>query len=297
MSRAVVHAAPAKLNLALEVLGRRDDGYHELRSIFATVDLADRVRVAAGRDLDVRIRPAVDTRAGTDLGTRAVLAIAAATGRAPLAHVRIRKRIPVAAGLGGGSSDAGAVLAALAAIWGVEVDLAAIAAAVGSDVPFFVSKAPYALVAGRGERIVPLAAPAVAVWAVLVRLPVRVATPAVFAELRPAEWSDGRAVEALAAVFAAGKIDPARIRAVAPNGLQAAAERLCPAIADARRVAEAKGIALRLSGSGPTLFWIADDRADALRVARILRRAGLDSRARVLGVALPGKRASAVPLR
>jgi len=288
MSRAIVRAAPAKINLALEVLGRRADGYHDLVSIFATIDLADRVRIAAARSLDVRIRPDVGAPAGEDLATRAVQALAAATGHPPFAHIRIRKRIPVAAGLGGGSSDAAAVLCALRRIWRVDIDLGAdlgsIAASIGSDVPFFAAGTPFASVTGRGESVRSLPAPPRALWSVLVRVRARVATPVVFAALRREEWTDGAATAGLAAAFVDGTIDPALLRRSAPNGLLAAAERVCPAIADARAAAAAKGVALSLSGSGPTLFWIADGRADALRCARTLRRAGLDAQALVLGV-------------
>ena len=289
MSRAIVLAAPAKINLSLEVVGRRDDGYHELRSIFATVDLADRVRVSEARTLDVRIRPDVAAPAGLDQATRAVQRLAEAAGRPPAAHVRIRKRIPVAAGLGGGSSDAGAVLCGLAALWGVGGDLGPVAAAIGSDVPFFVSGAPYAAVSGRGEAVRALVPPRVPLWAVLVRVGARVPTPAVFAALRAEEWSDGAGTAQLAAAFAGGTIEPALLRARARNGLLAAAERVCPPIADARALAEGTGIALSLSGSGPTLFRVANDRADALRIARLLRRRGLAARAHLLGVPLfPG---------
>src|SRR5688572_20318120 len=176
MSRAVVLMAPAKVNLTLEVLGRRSDGYHELASVFATVDLSDRVRVAPSRELDVRIAPAVGAPAGEDLASRAVRALADASARPALAHVRVRKRIPVAAGLGGGSSDAGAVLRGLARVWRLDgVDLTPVAAQVGSDVPFFVSNAAYALVRGRGELIETLPAQA-PIWIALVQLPQRVPT-------------------------------------------------------------------------------------------------------------------------
>ena len=108
MSRAIVLAAPAKINLTLEVTGRRADGYHDLASVFATIGLCDRVRVAKARSLDVRLSPPLALAPGDDLASRAVRALAAASGRDPAAHVRIRKRIPIASGLGGGSSDAAA---------------------------------------------------------------------------------------------------------------------------------------------------------------------------------------------
>lgn len=297
MSRAIVLAAPAKVNLALEVVGRRTDGYHELVSIFATVDLADRVRVATARSLDVRIRPDVDAPEGDDLATRAVRALAAATGHAAVAHIRIRKRIPVAAGLGGGSSDAGAVLFSLAHLWRVETDLGPVAATVGSDVPFFVAGTPYALVGGRGELVRALPAPTPPLWLVLVRVRARLGTPAVFAALRKDEWSDGAATAGIAKAFVDGTAGPTLLRATSRNGLLAAAERVCPAIAETRGVAASHGVELALSGSGPTLYRIADDRVDALRLARRLRRVGLDARPSIAGIALSAKRASAGPLR
>src|SRR2546428_13365592 len=99
--------APAKINLTLEVLGRRADGYHQLVSGFATVDLRDRVRVALCKTLDVRIAPDVGAAEGEDLASRAVLALAEANGRAPFAHVGVTKRIPAAAGPGGGAARPG----------------------------------------------------------------------------------------------------------------------------------------------------------------------------------------------
>src|SRR5882762_6060101 len=144
VGRSVTVTAPAKLNLALAVTGKRPDGYHDLASVFATLDLLDVVRVAPHKRLEVR--NSLDIGPGEDLAARAVRALAAETKREPHAFVRIRKRIPLAAGLGGGSSDAAAVLRALATLWKVETDLARVGAGVGSDVPFFVSGAAVALV-------------------------------------------------------------------------------------------------------------------------------------------------------
>src|SRR5438128_3130354 len=176
--------APAKVNLTLEVVGSRPDGFHGLASVLATVDLRDRVPVAPWRALDVKIAPAVDAPRGDDLASRAVRALADASGRPALAHVRVRKRIPVASGLGGGSSDAGAVLRGLARAWRLDgVDLAPVAARLGSDVPFFVSGAAYALVRGRGELVEALPAPD-PIWIALVQLPERVSTADVFAAHR-----------------------------------------------------------------------------------------------------------------
>ena len=282
MTRAATLLAPAKINLALAITGKRDDGYHELRSVFATIDLADRVRVAAHQRLEVRIAPDVGAAPGEDLASRAVRAMATATGHEPSAFVHIRKRIPVAAGLGGGSSDAGAVLRALASIWERDdVDLVDVGAAIGSDVPFFASGAHVAFVSGRGERVEPLPDPP-AIHIVIVRSPARLATKAVFADLQGDERGAATAVDVLRDAFARRTVTPQLLRDNARNDLLAAAERLCPAVADARSRAAERGIALALSGSGPTLFAIADDRRDALRIARILRRLGLAAHAHTM---------------
>ena len=275
MTRAITLLAPAKVNLALAVVGKRDDGYHDLGSVFATIDLADRVRVAKGRTLEVRIAPDVGAPPGEDLASRAVRAMATAARRDPSAFVHIRKRIPVAAGLGGGSSDAGAVLRALATIWQPkDVDVVAVAAAVGSDVPFFASGARLAFVGGRGERIEPLPDTPV-MHLVVVRMRERLATKDVFAELRNDDRGAAASLQRLRDAFARHEITPQLLRDNARNDLLGPAERLCPAIADARSRAAQRGIALSLTGSGPTLFTITDGRRDALRIARILRRIGL----------------------
>jgi len=276
--------APAKVNLTLEVLGRRADGYHELASVFATVDLRDRVRVAPWRALDVRIAPAVGAAAGDDLASRAVRALAEASARPAVAHVRVRKRIPVASGLGGGSSDAGAVLRGLSRAWRLDgLDLAPVAARVGSDVPFFVSGAAYALVRGRGELVETLPAPE-PFWIALVQLREHVSTAEVFGAHR-ARPSKGDRSAKLAKALRDRKVTVAAIRESLHNDLLEAAERVAPAIADARKTASAMGIDLAMSGSGPSLFALGDDRPHAIRIARRLQRAGLRVRVLALGVA------------
>ena len=273
MGKSIALAAQAKLNLALAVVGKRDDGYHALRSVFARLDLADDVRVAPSRRLEVR--NTVDI-GGEDIAAKAVRALADATGHEPHAFVRIRKRIALAAGLGGGSSDAAATLRALARLWKVDVDLPSIASQVGSDVPFFAHDVPLAMVEGRGEVV--RALPPTELHVVVVRPTLRLSTAAVFAELHMDERTADAHVTALETAFRTGRVTAEFVRIHAENDLLPAAERLCPAIASWRAAAAARGIPLSLTGSGPTLFAIADDRADALRIARILRRAGLRAR-------------------
>lgn len=285
MSRRIREVAPAKVNLTLEVLGRRDDGYHELASVMATVGLHDNVSVSVARTLEVRVTPQSGIRVGSDLATAAARALAGATGREPRARIEVRKRIPVAAGLGGGSSDAGAVLRALARLWRVEgIDLAAVGATVGSDVPFFASGHRVARIGGRGERVDPLPAPSRELWIALVMIPAQVPTPAVFAALDPEHRGTADMTDAVARMLRTGDVDPVALRSQLHNDLTRAAENVCPLVAEAREAANARGIDLALSGSGPSMFAVADDRAHAIRVARSLAVAGLRARAlRLLG--------------
>lgn len=281
MAKTIRLRATAKLNLALAVTGRRPDGYHELRSVFVTLGLADDVRVATGKRLEVRNSAVID---GEDLAARAVRTLAQAAGREPHAFVQIRKRIPLAAGLGGGSSDAAAVLRGLAALWKVEADLVRLAAEIGSDVPFFAAGVPVALVSGRGEEVRPLPAPPEPLFAVVVRPTLRLATAEVFAEFAPSDASAAPHVDMLALAFEKGAVTPDLLRVHAANDLLLAATRRCDAIRSWQEAAGARGIPLFLTGSGPTLFAIPDDRADALRIARILRRGGMRAHAYPLAV-------------
>ena len=163
----VVRVAPAKLNLTLAVLGRRPDGYHDLHSVMVPLALADLLSLAPAASGADRLHVSgSDLSAGPDnLVLRAVAALRARLGRAgetlpPLA-IRLEKRIPLAAGLGGGSSDAAAAIDGALEAWGLDLDpdtRAGVAAAVGSDVPFFLAGGP-ALVSGRGETVHPLRSP------------------------------------------------------------------------------------------------------------------------------------------
>ncbi|HEY9084708.1 MAG TPA: 4-(cytidine 5'-diphospho)-2-C-methyl-D-erythritol kinase [Candidatus Tyrphobacter sp.] len=174
--------APAKINLTLEVLGRREDGYHGLRSVMVPLELADEIEVDPSGVLAFACDDA--SLAGDEnLALRALRALASA-GFEPHAKVTLRKRIPVEAGLGGGSSDAAAIL--LAAMEGVfgpapALDWLAIGHSLGSDVPFFLARTA-ALVEGTGERVTALGA--IPAWPVLiVRPPAHISTAEAYAAL------------------------------------------------------------------------------------------------------------------
>lgn len=262
--------AHAKVNLTLDVIGRRDDGYHELRSVFARISLADDVRVSRSRRWVASIRPAVGD--GMDLGERAARALAARLGRDGLAAaIRVRKRIPVAAGLGGGSSDAAHVLRALRTLWRAPVDAVDdVARATGADVPFFLAGCALAEVGGRGERVRALRG---GPWhGVLVAPRGRIATADAFARLGRTEWSDGSRTAALVRRLEEGSVDAGRLRSLCGNDLERVASSLCDEIAALRE--RAAPATLYLSGSGPSLFAIADDRRSALALTRRMKRAG-----------------------
>jgi 4-diphosphocytidyl-2-C-methyl-D-erythritol kinase len=175
------------------------------------------------------------------------------------------------------------VLRGLSRAWRLDgLDLAPVAARVGSDVPFFVSGAAYALVRGRGELVETLPAPE-PFWIALVELREHVSTAEVFSAHR-ARRSKGERSAKLAKALRDRKVTVAAIRESLHNDLLEAAERVAPAIADARKTASAMGIDLAMSGSGPSLFALGDDRAHAIAIARRLRRTGLRTRVLRLGV-------------
>src|SRR5215831_14410834 len=156
--RRIALRASAKVNLSLEVLGKRPDGFHEIASVMHAVDLADRLTLEAAPTVSFH---ADDPELPTDEGNlvvRAAALLREAAGVEAGAKIELRKRIPVAAGLGGGSSDAAAALWGLSRLWGLgwsRARLAELAVRLGMDVPFFLGPGP-ALATGRGERLEPL---------------------------------------------------------------------------------------------------------------------------------------------
>ena len=154
--------APAKLNLFLHIVGRRPDGYHELQTCFQFVDLCDEVTIAAREDGAIRRGAgAAGVDPEQDLCVRAALALQAATGTTRGADISVTKRIPMGAGLGGGSSDAATCLVALNRLWDLDLsvdELAALGLKLGADVPVFV-RGRAAWAEGVGERLTPLYPP------------------------------------------------------------------------------------------------------------------------------------------
>lgn len=304
----VVRLAPAKVNLTLAVLGIRPDGYHDLHSIMVPLDLADRLSVSAlpsGSTDSLHV-------AGFDPGPVAdnlvLRAFAAARRHAhpawggaeppPALAARLEKRIPVAAGLAGGSSDAAAALDAALDAWGVELDAETrhrVAAELGSDVPFFLAGGP-ALVEGRGERLAPLGwlreasgsagpdapGPREGPALLLVTPAVAISTPAVFRA-----WDAGARVGGGAARLASAHLAEELRRGIraadlmarasvlaAANDLMPAANAVEPALVPFKRaLLRLLGRPVGLSGSGPTFWAIYASHAEAAVAADRVRAA------------------------
>jgi 4-diphosphocytidyl-2-C-methyl-D-erythritol kinase len=264
----------AKINLTLEVLRRRDDGYHELASLMQTVDLADELRVEPASTIEVSgVGEPVDPDA--DLVRRAARELASATAIRHGARLTLTKHIPLAAGLGGGSSDAATALLALDRLWDTRLsmgELTRLALRLGSDVPFLL-RGGLALVGGRGEHVEPLAV-AVEQWLVLLvpRHALRGKTAALFRALEPADFSDGAATADLAGrLRSAARLTDADLL----NAFEAPARRTFVGLDAFWRSAEAfSGRPLHLSGAGPALFALAQDEADATTLAGMLAPLG-----------------------
>jgi 4-diphosphocytidyl-2-C-methyl-D-erythritol kinase len=270
-AKAVRVWAPAKVNLFLEVVGRRADGYHDLATLMITVGLYDSLELREGPPGQVRLdcdHPGLST--GPDnLVCRAAELIRDRFGVKSGVDIRLTKRIPLQAGLAGGSSDAAATLAGLDALWRLGLEgrqLGQLGALLGSDVTFFFHGGA-AWCTGRGEIVQPLS-PGGPLDLVLVCPRVGLSTASVFGALRlDGEVIDGSAVRQ---AFEAG--DTVELGRHLHNRLQVPAEALEPAVGRWRRRLEECGPAGALmSGSGSTVFALGRDAADALRIARVLR--------------------------
>ncbi|HEX7613540.1 MAG TPA: 4-(cytidine 5'-diphospho)-2-C-methyl-D-erythritol kinase [Candidatus Limnocylindrales bacterium] len=294
----IVRFAPAKLNLTLAVLGRRDDGYHSLHSIMVPLLLGDALTIevspgAAAGDM-LRVSGLPVSPAEDNLVLRAIVAVRAALAREhprasadlPPLSVRLVKRIPVAAGLGGGSSDAAAAIEAALAAWQTTLApaaKAALAASLGSDVPFFLSQRA-AVITGRGEFVEPLPDMASEPPAVLLVTPgLPISTPAVFeayaAGARPADPARALGIsESLAADLRAGMTAAALLQEAqelaAANDLLPAAISVAPELeVFIRKLEKLVGRPVCQSGSGPTQWVMYSTLAEARKAVRMVRLA------------------------
>ncbi len=271
--------ASAKINLVLEVTGRRKDGFHDIDTVLTTLRLADEIRLRPHDGLDVTFSGRYASDVGDDdLCTRAAHALAKAAGRQPDVAIEVTKRIPVTAGLGGGSSDAAAVLRGLNELWGLDWPLERltdIAAGIGSDVPFFLHGGT-ARCTGRGEAVEPLRD--LRPLQLLLLLP---PVPAVdgktarrYGALTAADFSDGAHARRLAARLARHAPPPARDLV---NVFEAVVERTEPELLMHYVTYRAAGAPqLHLCGAGPALFLLVSERAKLAALRRGFEATGAE---------------------
>ncbi|MBM3306938.1 MAG: 4-(cytidine 5'-diphospho)-2-C-methyl-D-erythritol kinase [Candidatus Eisenbacteria bacterium] len=261
--------ARCKINLGLEVIARRPDGYHEIDTVFQTVSLADSLRIAPNKGGAIALEVLGGTRlpAGpTNLAWRAAEAFLAATG-VPGALITLEKRIPVAAGLGGGSADAAAVIVGLNAVYGLGMSadaLRGIALTVGSDVPFLIEGGT-ARGRGRGELLEPLPPPP-GCWFVLATPAAEVSAAAAYAAARIGLTERLPSISLVCSAIQEG--DAEGLARVLRNDLQTGVVEMCPEVGRLEGLLRERGaMGTVMSGSGPTVFGMVPDRENAERIA------------------------------
>jgi len=266
--------APAKLNLVLEILGKPDD-YHDISSVVHAISLCDTLTVERHPQLQLSCdQPDLVTN---NLVLKAASALQQAAEHRGGASIQLLKRIPLGAGLGGGSSDAAAVLLALNELWQLGLslsELAALASGLGSDVPFFLYKGT-ALIEGRGDRVTPLPPPPPA-WFVV--LPPAFPTPPnktkrMYEHITPSHFTEGRFTLAAVSSLVRGQ-------AISASGIFNTFDKVAfdffPALKEAAAVLRQAGApSVHVAGSGPTLFAMFTDRNTAAQVHDRLREHGL----------------------
>lgn len=270
--------APAKLNLTLDVLARRRDGFHEIRSVMQTISLGDCLRFQLSENITFKSN-LPGWLAAESLVSKAVSLLQQASGGAQGATIEVEKRIPLLSGLGGDSSDAAAVLRGLNQLWRLELSpekLRVLARQLGSDVAFFLYGGT-ALLEGRGEVVTPLT-PLPHRWVVLVippvsRLPGK--TRQLYDSLRATDYTDGRMTRRLvAALKAEREFTPSLLG----NTFENVASAQFPGLDACRERMVSTGASdVRLAGSGPALFTLLKDKAQADGLYTRLQQQQLES--------------------
>jgi 4-diphosphocytidyl-2-C-methyl-D-erythritol kinase len=271
-ARTVAVAAPAKINLGLEILGRRDDGYHEIRTVMAAIGLYDSLSftLVPGRT-GTEIRGTREIPQRDNLIQKAIEAFGEETGTSCGFHVEVEKRIPSPGGLGGASSDAAVTLLALNAIHGAALSserMTALAARLGSDVPFFLGS-PVAIASGTGTELEPL--PSLTGFVVLVvpKLSLPAKTARLYASLTPDDFTTGASIQRAADMIRGGRLP-------APELLRNAFGRPLydqqPPLRDlATLMRDAGAPHIALSGAGPAHYSLFASEEEARHFARALK--------------------------
>lgn len=288
---------PGKVNLYLAVGDRREDGYHELTTVFHAVSLIDELTVSNADVLSLELLGEGADKLPNDernIAWRAAKLLADHVGRAPDVSIVIQKSIPVAGGMGGGSADAAGVLVAMNSLWELNLprrDLRMLAAKLGSDVPFALHGGT-ALGTGRGEELATVLSRNTFNW-VLAFAKSELLTPEVYDELdRLREVGDPPRLDGpgpVLAALAAG--DPHELAPLLGNEMQAAAISLNPSLRRALRAGvDAGALAGIVSGSGPTCAFLCASEESAVDVGTQLSGAGVCRTVRVATGPVPGAR-------
>ncbi|MBA7673794.1 4-diphosphocytidyl-2-C-methyl-D-erythritol kinase [subsurface metagenome] len=270
--------APAKLNLTLEVLAKRPDGYHEIRSVIQTINLCDSLHFQLSQDFAFK-SSIPDWTPEKSLVSKAASLLQETTGCSKGAAIEVTKRIPLVSGLGGDSSDAAATLRGLNKLWGLDLPqskLLELATRLGSDVAFFLYGGT-AMVEGRGEVVTPLP-PFPHMWVVLVipdvpRLPGK--TKQLYASLKASHYTDGQITERLAAALREG-------RGLPPSFLFNTFENVAFTRFSRLKVYQEHLVKLgagnvHLAGSGPALFTLLKDRTQAEELYTRCKNQGMET--------------------
>ena len=272
------YLAPVKVNLVLEVLGKRDDGYHEIRSLVQTISLCDVISFELADVISLECsEPSLQT--SDNLVVQAAELLREVTGCQKGVKIKLEKRIPWDAGLGGGSSDGAATLLALNRLWKLKLktsDLIELAARLGSDIPFFIHGGA-ALMEGRGENVMPLAA-SVPMWFVLLIPPlpkISNKTQQLYYRLEASHFTDGHLVDKAVKSWSKNKqIDSSLFF----NVFDKVAFDAFPGLKDYwTRFVEAGAKDIHLAGSGPALFAPVDSEAQAKEMQRRLQQQKLEN--------------------
>lgn len=269
----IYEKAPAKINLMLDVLHKREDGYHEVEMIMTMVDLADRLEMSTlPRDTII-----ISSQAGyipldeKNLAFQAARLIKDRYNVSKGVYIHLDKNIPVAAGLAGGSSDAAATLRGLNRLWELDipvVELKALGAELGSDVPFCVTGGT-ALATGRGEKLTPLPNPPQC-WVVLAKLPINVSTAEVYGRLRSSRITHHPSANTMIEAIESGSFSS--VCEGLGNVLEDVTLQLHPEVAHLKEAMLKLGAdGVLMSGSGPTVFGLVSKESKVSRIYNGLR--------------------------
>ncbi len=270
--------APAKVNLTLEVLTKRPDGFHEIRSVIQTINLCDSLHLQLSENIGFK-SGAPNWVPGDSLVSKAVDLLQEATGCRKGAAIEVGKHIPSVSGLGGDSSDAAAVLRGLNRLWGLGLsleELLRLAWQLGSDVAFFFYGGT-ALLEGRGERVTPLS-PLPHLWVVLMMPPVprlQRKTERLYASVKTSQYTDGQITDRLVTQLdGCGEVALSMLF----NVFDSVAEESFPGLEGYwQQFVKAGAGEVHLAGSGPALFTLVEDKSQAEKIYGNLQKEGLES--------------------